>query len=530
MESRKLYRRFAGAIAQSCESYSSVRNANLTGHTDTLSRDSCPPTDPCRLTITPALLIVVCVALTGCGLNRQTVRSGTPESTTPSIAEVSSRPSVDVEASTAEEIQEVSFLEDATEASSPVAQEIGASDWTVDRFESLALANNPAIQQASASAYKAMGYRHQVGLSPNPTLGYNGTQLADRSTDQHVAFIEQDFVTADKLCQNRVVLEQEVQSLLWEVQAQRQRVLTDVHRNFYRTLAAQRRLELAVQFKDVAEKGVQTARARLDAKEGSRTDLLQAEIQLQQVEVQLSQAEASLQGAWKQLVTVSGVPEVGPQKLAGKLPEISESHDWQLVSSEILSTSPELKSARSRLARAQVNIDRQESQATPNIQFMLAAGHDNSTGSSMINTQVGLPIPIHNANQGNISAAHSELCRASQDVRRTELAIQSRLAQAQNDYDSAAAAVNRYRDEILPRAEETLKLVEEAYAAGEFDFLQVLIARRTYFDSNLAFLTAQSELAQADSLVNGFVLTGGLDSTRDTEFDSGLRDQALSGQ
>ena len=101
---------------------------------------------------------------------------------------------------------------------------------------------------------------------------------------------------------------------------------------------------------------------------------------------------------------------------------------------------------------------------------------------------------------------------------------------SQSDYESAAAAVDQYHTEILPRARETLKLVEAAYAAGEFDFLQVLVARRTYFDSSLAYLTAQSELAQAASLVDGLVLTGGLESTRDTEFDSGLRDQALSGQ
>ena len=375
-----------------------------------------------------------------------------------------------------------------------------------------------------------MGYRDQVGRKPNPVLGYNATQLVDAGTDQHVAFVEQDYVTAGKLGKNQRVLDQEVQSQLWEVQTQRQRVLTDVRRYFYTALAAQRRVELALEFQTVAEKGVKTAQARLDAKEGSRTDLLQAEIQLKQVQVQMQQAQANLRGAWKQLVTLAGIPETSPQPLVGILPEMPIPRDWQLVSAEILGGSPELQSARSRLCRAQANVDRQEAQATPNLSFALAAGRDNGTGSGMINAQVGMPIPVHNANQGNISAAHAEYCRASQDVRRTELAIQSRLAQAQNDYESAAAAVEQYRSEILPRAVETLKLVEEAYAAGEFDFLQVLVARRTYFDSNLAYLNAQSDLAQASSLVDGMVLTGGLDSTRDTEFDSGLRDQALSGQ
>ena len=98
------------------------------------------------------------------------------------------------------------------------------------------------------------------------------------------------------------------------------------------------------------------------------------------------------------------------------------------------------------------------------------------------------------------------------------------------DFESSAAAVEQYHQEILPRAEETLKLAEEGYNAGEFDFLQVLIARKTFFDANLEFVAAQVSLAKASVLVDGQVLSGGLDSTRDTEFDSGLRDQALNGQ
>lgn len=537
VESRTHCIRHSGATALDCARRHAPLLSTRVERTKEASPLSSSPSDPWESTFKTGLVLLLCGMVTGCGMNRQTVRTSKPHPETEAIAQAPSPNSSQEEQQSQDagevqdgDIQEVAFLEDASDVTSPLTPAAESSEWTVNRFVEIALANNPAIQQATASAHKAMGFRYQVGLSPNPTLGYNGTQLADRGTDQHVAFVEQNFITDEKLSKNRIVLEQEVQSQLWEVQTQRQRVITDVNRNFYRTLAAQRRLELAVQFKEVAEKGVQTARARLEAKEGSRTDLLQSEIQLQQVEVQMSQAEATLLGAWKQLVAVVGIPETSPQKLAGVLPHTTNSHDWQMVSSEILSASPELKSARSRLARAQMNIVRQESQATPNVQFMLAAGHDQGTGSSMINTQVGLPIPVFNANQGNVSAAHAEFCRASQDVRRTELAIQARLAQAQNDYDSAAAAVNRYRDEILPRAVETLKLVEDAYAAGEFDFLQVLIARRTYFDSNLAFLTAQSDLAQADSLVNGLVLTGGLDSTRDTEYDSALRDQALNGQ
>ncbi len=119
------------------------------------------------------------------------------------------------------------------------------------------------------------GYRDQVGRKPKSTVGYNATQLADRGTDQHVAFVEQDNVTAEKLCLNERVLDQEVQSQLWEVSAQQQRVLTDVRIAFYRTLAAQRQVELTAEFETLARNAVATSEARIAAKEGAKTEVLQ---------------------------------------------------------------------------------------------------------------------------------------------------------------------------------------------------------------------------------------------------------------
>ena len=402
--------------------------------------------------------------------------------------------------------------------------------WSLAALEATALQQNPAILQASASAQKAFGYRNQVGRKPNPILGYQGQQLADAGTDQHLAYIEQDIVMGDKLRKNQSVLNQEIQSQLWEVETQRKRVLTDVRQRFYEALAAQRRKELAIAFETVAEKGVGVAESRMRAKEGTRPEVLQAEIQLKEVQLQRRNADAAFRGSWTQLMAVSGMPNLEPGTLDGKLSVATADRDWNAIQGQILSSSPELQGARARCARARANLDRQQAQAIPNLSLMLGAGHDNGTGSGMINTQLSLPVPIHNKNQGNIAAAHAEFCRASQDIRRTENAIQSRFAEARSHFEVSAATVLQYEQEILPRAQETLELTESAYVVGEFDFLQVLIVRRTYFDSNIAYVAAQVDLARAAAMIDGYVLSGGLESTRDTDFDSALRDQSLSGQ
>jgi cobalt-zinc-cadmium efflux system outer membrane protein len=397
-------------------------------------------------------------------------------------------------------------------------------------LEQLAIENNPAIRQASASAHKGMGLRDQVGRRPNPTLEYNGEQLGDAGTDQHMLTISQDFVTANKLGLNQQVLDQAVQAQLWEVEAQRRRVLTDVRVSFYDALAAQRRYALASDFQTVAVKGVKVAVSRKAALEGSQPEILQAEIQQQEVELQQQQAEYELQAAWKELTATIGLPDLPMSDLIGDLPVEANQRDWETVYLELTAASPEIRAASSRISKAQANLNRQGVQRIPNVNLSVGVGTDLGTGSEFGRVGVGIPLPLHNKNEGNIAAAQAEYCRACQDLERLRMSLKARLARAAKDHDSALAAVRRYESQILPKAKESLTLSEQAYAAGEFTFLQVLTARRTYFDSNLQAVEAKRRLAQATAHVDGLLLSGGLSETVDLIDDDGLRGQALSGQ
>ena len=148
----------------------------------------------------------------------------------------------------------------------------------------------------------------------------------------------------------------------------------------------------------------------------------------------------------------------------------------------------------------------------------------------MINFQVGAPIPVFNKNQGNISAARAEYVRASRELERIQNSIKARLAQVSRDYDSSMVAVEQYSKDILPNSEDGLKLAELAYKAGETSFVQVLVARRTYFDTNLQYIVSQQQLAQARARVDGFVLTGALDAVVDNSGDDSLRGLTFSQQ
>jgi cobalt-zinc-cadmium efflux system outer membrane protein len=110
-------------------------------------------------------------------------------------------------------------------------------------------------------------------------------------------------------------------------------------------------------------------------------------------------------------------------------------------------------------------------------------------------------------------------------VRRIELELQDRLAQALRRYANAYQQANRYKQEILPRAQQSLDLVTRGYASGQVDFLTLLTSQRTYIRVNLAYLSTLDDLWQAATLIEGQLLSGSLQG------DSQLKisEQGMSG-
>lgn len=423
----------------------------------------------------------------------------------------------------------------STEDASPVETKLiehtqRMEELTLGMLEEIALTNNPTIRQLSASASQAAGVRDQVRRRPNPTIGYNAAQLADSGTDQHSLFIEQEIVRGNKLALNWSVLNQATHAQLWEVEAQRQRVLTDIRMRYYEAVAAQQKLVVTKNFLKVAEKGVEVAQKRQSAGETSQVEVLQARVQLNEIELAFQQIQANLDGAWKDLAAIAGVPEMDRPTLEENLEAEEIDSDWGILYQNLLAQSPELSAARTRVAQAQAMLCRQQAQPISNLTLQLGTGYDNGTDNGLINLQIGAPIPVFNDNSGNISAAYADYCRATHEVKRIEMSIKSRLARASQEYEANLAAVKKFEGKILPDADTMLALSEQAYQAGELDFLQVLIVRKTFYDSKIRHLQARGDFAQASANIHGLLLTGGLGIQGEFINDDSLRGQSFGGQ
>lgn len=378
---------------------------------------------------------------------------------------------------------------------------------TLADLQQLALQNNPTWAQAQARVQAAWGKWEQVGLYPNPVAGYSGGEMGNEgATGQHGGFIGQELVTGGKLGLNRAVVSQEIARLEQELAAQQLRIVTDVELAFYQVLVAQRTMELADQLGKLAEQGLQAAEALLKAKEASRVDLLQARVERNTARILLANAQNRHRAAWRRLTAIVGIPDMAVQQLAGDVEAGETRLEWEEAVSRLLSESPELRAAMAEVQAAQWAAERARVEWVPNIEVQASIQHDNATGDDITGVQVALPLPLFNKNQGNILAADARVVAARRNVDRIRLALQNRLADVYRQYTDAAAQVEKYRAAILPDAKETLDLVASGYRQGEFGYLELLTAQRTYFQSSLAYLEALLELKTARARIDGLLL------------------------
>jgi outer membrane protein, heavy metal efflux system len=88
--------------------------------------------------------------------------------------------------------------------------------------------------------------------------------------------------------------------------------------------------------------------------------------------------------------------------------------------------------------------------------------------------------------------------------------LQQRLAVAFEQYTNAHYQVEKYSKDILPNAQASLKLTTSGYQQGEFSYLSLLTAQRTFFQTNLTYLEALRELRAAMATIEGNLLSDSL--------------------
>lgn len=395
-----------------------------------------------------------------------------------------------------------------------------AAELTLADLEKMALAHNPTLAQAREDIRVTEGQKLQSGLYPNPTVGYVGEQIrggAQRGGEQGF-FIEQNIVLGGKLGLNRKIFEQERQQALAEANEQRLRVTTGVTLYFIRALAAQQTVAVRRKLVHLAGEAVATSRQLFNVGQADRPDVLEAEVEEQQAQLALSAALQRQQSVWRGLAATVGIPDLPLAPLEGSL-ETFGSLDANTWLARMLQDSPEVKIAELGVNKAEAALARNRREPIPDLQ--LRAGLEQNRELSEFSgqpiglqgfAQVGVEIPIFNRNQGNVAAARAQLVRSRQEVERVRLVLRQRAAPVLQNYETARDAVQRYKTQMLPRAQQAYELYLQSYKKMAAAYPQVLIAQRTLFQLEDAYVASLEQLGTSAIALKSFLLTDGLEA------------------
>ena len=391
---------------------------------------------------------------------------------------------------------------------------------TIEELQEMALHNNPTLEQAAANVSAAEGRRKQAGLYPNPTVGYQGEEIRGGSFrgGEQGFFVHQDIVMGGKLGLNRKIIEQEKKQAETEADEQKLRVLTNVRMSYIQALAAQQTLELRENLSKLAQDAVETSHQLSNIGQADAPDVLESEVESEQAALAVTMAEKNQRRVWKELAVVVGNPHLPLAQLKGKLEDTPSVNADELVES-IVNESPVVKIADLGIQRAEAALARAKREPIPDLQFrggMQQNRELSETSGRPVGLQgfaeVGVQIPIFNRNQGNIAASKADVLRAQREVERVKLVLRERAARVVQTYTFSQTAVDRYKKQMIPRAQKAYDMYMNKYHDMAAAYPQVLIAQRTLMQLEVSYVSALESFATSSLELQSFMLTDGLEA------------------
>src|SRR5580692_5509979 len=390
---------------------------------------------------------------------------------------------------------------------------------TLEELQQMALQKNPTFGQSAANIQAAEGRKKQSGLYPNLTVGYQGEQIRGGSFHggEQGFFVQQDIVLSGKLGLNRKIFDQELKQAETEAEEQKVRVVTNVRMSYIQALAAQQTLELRQTLSKLADDAVQTSHQLANVGQADAPDILEAEVEAQQAQLAVSMAEQNRQRVWKELGAIVGNPRLPLIKLEGKLEDTPTVNADELVE-KIVNESPVVRIADLGVKRAEAALARAKREPIPDLQLrggMQQNGELLSDGSP-VGLQgfadVGVRIPIFNRNQGNIATAKADTERAKREVERVKLVLRERAASVVQNYTFSQIAVERYKNQMIPRAQKAYEMYTKKYQEMAAAYPQVLISQRTLMQLEVSYITALENFATSSLSLRSYLLTDGLEA------------------
>lgn len=255
-------------------------------------------------------------------------------------------------------------------------------------------------------------------------------------------------------------------------------VLAEVKLRYYQVLrrdaewrAAQEDLTLA---NDIRER----VRARVEAGEAPRYELIRADTErlnalrlVQTAQLRIDQSRAELRRLVGPLLPETFVVD---GSLQDPLPPQAA---IERVREDLLASHPQLVAARADVRAAEARVELERNRRLPTV--AVRGTHDREPDSRITRAGVVMTLPLFDRRAGPIGEAEAAALRARAALADRELQLTQALSVAVQQYEISNGQVSAFETGIVREAENALRVAQAAYRYGERGILDFLDAQRS---------------------------------------------------
>ena len=395
--------------------------------------------------------------------------------------------------------------------------QVAGPTFTVSELVAQALERNRDLLAARQRLAEAQGLLRQAGVRLAPTVEVEagtGRPLGTRGEEEYSAGFFYPFETGGKR-QKRVSVAELGMALVEAEVAERTRLLTfEIKRRAADLLAARRKQDAIERLLALSRESYQITKTRVEQGDAAPLEQQLLVAEMGRVEAQLASFSGRASGGVLDLRQVIGFPVNEAFGLREEAPPVSDDVSLETLKERGRTSRPDLRGAQLLEQQAEAELALQRAQGRPDITASARYIQRNSFFEQSVLSPAGIATQLHDRdnvltfglsvplfaqrrNVGNVEAAVARERAARLHREYLESTVPLEVEAAYRRWTAAQRAVALFERGVVDQSEKNLTVIRQAYTLGQLRVLDVLAEQRRLIDTELAYIDAQADLAQA---------------------------------
>jgi len=377
----------------------------------------------------------------------------------------------------------------------PAAADDGPSSLTLKQCLDISLSRNPLWLSAEEDYQASLARVRQAKEFPQPSLDFDSdlqpSLLNFRRSGETYLGVSQTVEFPGRRSLRGKIASFESREYLADKDLLRLEIVYQVKEAFYGVLLADEKRKYAVQDLDLARDFLEKARAKYEAGDVAKLEIVRAGVEASKAATAVKLAENEILLAKARLNYLLGRAKLDPLDIRGDLVREAVRIDREALVERAVGTRPEIERARAGLAKE----ERRKKEAVLSYlpDFDLGLSRHRLTGEAATwDFTLSFPVPLFfwQPARGRIAETRANLRSLEMRAEDLKNRIGLEVDEACFNARTAAEQIELFENEILAQAQDVYDLILFSFQEGEIGGIELIDARRSLLEARKAYADA----------------------------------------